>query len=161
MLRVQYSAAQNTVPVSKEGVLTPDEEPEVQGEEPRADKDDQPEVQDEDELTNKHDDSESGDQPEPIDLGRRPRRFGYSRLDTTDATHIQNKNNYLLIRITSPTINVAAVSINDSCPLLYVCSHFLFYYPQVLMVSYYLLRSFWHFETNTVWLAFNHQMACP
>jgi len=34
MLRMQYSAAQNTVPVSKEGVLTPDEEPEVQGEEP-------------------------------------------------------------------------------------------------------------------------------
>jgi hypothetical protein len=36
MLRMQYSAAQNTVPVSKEGVLTPDEEPEVQGEEPQV-----------------------------------------------------------------------------------------------------------------------------
>jgi len=36
MLRMQYSAAQNTVPVSKEGVLTPDEEPELQGEEPQV-----------------------------------------------------------------------------------------------------------------------------
>lgn len=79
---MQYSGAQNIIPVSKDNILTPDVEPDVQGEEPEVeieepevqgedegptDKGGEPEVQGEDDLTTKDDETESEDQPEPID----------------------------------------------------------------------------------------------
>lgn len=66
---MQYSVAQSIVPISKEGILTPDEEPDVQGEEP--------EVQGGDDLTTKDDETESEDQPEPTD----PRKGVQGGLD--------------------------------------------------------------------------------
>jgi hypothetical protein len=99
---MQYSAAQNIVPISKEPKLTPDEEPEDKGApeeggepelkgEPEVKGEDEgqtgkgegkPETPTEDDITNKDDETKSEDQPEPTD----PRKGVPGSLDIANTT---------------------------------------------------------------------------
>lgn len=72
---MQYSGGQSIFPVSKDIILTPDEEPDVQGEEPTVKDDGEPIVQGEDET-------ESEEQP----TGTDPRKGVQSGLDIANTT---------------------------------------------------------------------------